>query len=50
MELYQEKPEVEIKGKKEEDPKNKLAAGKWEAFLYYGKEDNSFTPRFNWLV
>jgi len=26
MELYQEKPEVEIKGKKtEEDPKNKIA-------------------------
>jgi len=24
MELYQEKPEVEIKGKKEEAPKNKL--------------------------
>ena len=31
MELYQEKPEVEIKGKKEEAPKNKLT----EWFLGY---------------
>ena len=50
MELYQDKPEVEAKAAKKEEPKNKLAAAKWVSQMGKPQMMSSFWLQLNRLA